>query len=316
MLSLSIIIMKYILALGVGLVALTGFYMTTTSHSDLDDQFQAFITEYRKSYFSASEYNLRKANFAATLDMIAQRNAEDPTAKHGITKFADWSQEEFEAILGYKAKGEVLESHNVPYTPKQSDWSKHTTPIKDQGSCGSCWAFSAVEAVETAHELLTGDLIDMSEQQLVDCDPVSYGCNGGWMDSAIDFMEKQGSWSTEAEYPYHAKDQTCTSKGGNVELAVKHHREFSSTSQLNEVLASETAPSVGVDASNWSTYTGGVLSKCGTSINHGVQAVGVNADGSWKLRNSWGARWGESGYINLAAGNTCGVASEVSVPSQ
>jgi len=154
----------------------------------------------------------------------------------------------------------------------------------------------------------------MSEQALVDCDPVSYGCNGGWSDRAIDFMETKSTWALETEYPYTAKDGSCKGTDGSVKLSVHHHKESSTTSALMNVLDNETAPAVAVDASTWSSYTGGVLTACGTSLNHAVQAVGVDASGNWVIRNSWGGRWGESGHITLAAGNTCGVASDVSTP--
>lgn len=224
--------MKTIVLIGFAVAIISAFAMQSLTSTAEDEQFKEFISTFRKSYFSREEYNLRKANFNAFLVLVDQRNRDD-TATHGITQFADLSQEEFMSLLGYRAHGQVLPEHDEAYTaPKDHDWSSHTTPVKDQASCGSCWAFSAVEAVETQNNIHGGKLVDLSEQQLVDCDPVSYGCQGGWMDSAIDYMEKQGDWSTESEYPYTARDGSCASKTGSFKLSISKHRETSTTTAL------------------------------------------------------------------------------------
>ena len=133
------------------------------------------------------------------------------------------------------------------------------------------------------------------------------------MYKAIEYMEKQGDWELETDYPYTAKDESCKSYSGSVALTVTKNRRLSGTSKLAAEMIKD-APSVAVDASTWSSYKDGVLTNCGTRTNHGVQAVGIDANDNWVLRNSWGARWGMSGYIKLAPGNTCAVASDVSTP--
>ena len=304
--------MKYAVLAVAAIAAVSFFAMSEMSYDETDALFENFVQEYKRSYFSQDEYNLRKENFRAFLKLVDERNAVD-TAEHGITKFADWSQAEFEAILTAKSDVAVLPEHDEPYEYRDIDHKSETTPVKDQGACGSCWAFSAVEAVETQHFHYTGQLVDMSEQQLVDCDTYHYGCNGGWMYKAIEYMEKQGQWSLESEYPYTARDGTCQSRTGSVNLKVLKNRRSSGTSKLASELVKDS-PSVAVDAGTWSSYRSGVLTNCGKRTNHGVQAVGMDNNGNWILRNSWGRRWGDAGYITLAAGNTCAVASDISTP--
>jgi len=132
------------------------------------------------------------------------------------------------------------------------------------------------------------------------------------MDTAIDYMVKLNTWPLETEYPYTATDGNCKTKiDGSYTILSTKRRSYSTTATLKKILDNEGAPSVAVCASTWSSYKGGVLTACCTSLNHGVQATGVDANGNWIVRNSWGTRWGEQGYIYLSSGNTCGVASEI-----
>lgn len=182
--------------------------------------------------------------------------------------------------------------------------------VKNQGACGSCWAFSATAALESAY-LIAGQNYDLSEQQLVDCSRAygNQGCSGGWMDSAFQYIIDHGITET-IHYPYKAVNQNCAIDGGSIKM--KSFVDVPGCSNLETALSGRPI-SVAVDASVWSQYRSGVLSSCGGNINHGVLLVGSN-DQYWKIKNSWGAAWGESGYIRLAKGNTCAICSYPSYP--
>ena len=193
------------------------------------------------------------------------------------------------------------------------DWVSKggVTPVKNQGQCGSCWAFSAVGVMESVFKI-RGNTVNLSEQQLVDCSRPqgNQGCNGGWPSSALNYVKANGI-SSGSEYPYVARDQACKKQGGSTRIS-----GYSSASGCNGLAnAINSSPvSVTVDATNWSRYSSGVFSNCGANINHAVLLVGV-AGGNWKIKNSWGTGWGESGYIRLASGNTCGVCKMAGVVS-
>lgn len=175
--------------------------------------------------------------------------------------------------------------------------------VKNQGSCGSCWAFSATGVMESSAKI-KGQVVSLSEQQLVDCSAAegNHGCNGGWPSNALNYVKAHGI-STESEYPYTATTSSCKKTGGNF-----HITSFSSAQGCNGLQNAISAKpiSVTVDATNWSKYSSGVFSNCAASINHAVLLVGVVSN-NWKIKNSWGTSWGESGYIRLATGNTCGL---------
>ena len=243
--------------------------------------------------------------------MAEERNQQD-TATHGVTKFSDWTDAEFQALLTFRHEGKSVEH----VTPKVApvDWSEHVTEVRDQGAeCGSSWAFAVVEAVETTHEVNCGIMDELSVQQLLDCDTSSFGCMGGYLDSAAEYMIKTDKWNTWADYPYTGKRQDCQSNTGTIDLCVSGHAETAGVEELHAAIM-RGAPAVAADATTWVTYQEGILSNCGTNVNHPVQVVGIDADGNYKLRNTWGTDWGENGYIRIAAGNTCGIASIVSSP--
>jgi C1A family cysteine protease len=188
------------------------------------------------------------------------------------------------------------------------------TPVKDQGQCGSCWAFSTTGAIEGFHFLKTGTLTSYSEQQLVDCSG-SYGnqgCNGGLMDQAFQFIEASGI-TTESAYPYVAYDESCAKSTGEYKISTYADVPAGDANAL--ITAVNARPvAVAVDAENWQFYSGGVFSDCSTNLDHGVLLIGYDAT-ALIVKNSWGTGWGENGYIRLAKGNTCGIANAASYPT-
>eukprot|EP01034_Spumella_vulgaris_P023998 gene23998-30285_t len=194
------------------------------------------------------------------------------------------------------------------------DWSGiYTTDVKDQGYCGSCWAFSATEQIES--DAIRGGLIDtdtlLSPQQIVSCDSNDAGCDGGNPVYAYYYVYSNGGQTCDDAYPYtsyYDVSGDCTSNWNPLVTITGYSMLSDEDSMVSYVLT--TGPlSVCVDASDWYSYTSGILSSCGSSIDHCVQAVGVNTDDNyWKVRNSWGTSWGESGYIRLNLyADTCGI---------
>jgi len=195
------------------------------------------------------------------------------------------------------------------------DWTSQgaVTPVKNQGQCGSCWAFSATGGLEGLSKIAYGTLQSFSEQQLVDCSG-SYGnqaCNGGLMDNAFKYVKDHGI-VTEDQYPYKAVKQACSKNEGPFKIS-----GFTDITNCNDLANAITGRpvSVAVDATNWSRYTSGVFNNCATRLNHGVTLVGVT-DQYWRIKNSWATSWGEQGFIRLARGNTCGVCNVASYPNK
>merc|ERR1712014_542902 len=183
-----------------------------------------------------------------------------------------------------------LGEHEDTEVAASVDWRTKgaVTPVKNQGQCGSCWAFSTVGGLEGAWEIGTGTLTSMSEQQLVDCSKANLGCNGGSMESGFQF-EEGVNVATESSYPYTARDGSCKSSG------------YSTAIPRGGVTGYK---SVGV-----------ITSGCGTQLDHGVTAVGYTSD-YFIVKNSWGASWGNNGYVYIStSGNVCGIHSDASYPT-
>lgn len=201
------------------------------------------------------------------------------------------------------------EETNVKAIVGDIDWTSQgkVSPVKNQGNCGSCWAFSAVGVLES-WALQVGQSVNLSEQQLVDCSRAqgNQGCSGGWPSSALNYVKIAGIASS-SEYPYRAVNQACAKNGGSFKLASYASAAANCASLVN---ALNSRPiSVTVDASKWSSYRSGVFGDCASSINHAVLLTG-SVGGAWKIKNSWGNSWGESGYIRLSgagSASTCGV---------
>merc|ERR1719183_1936529 len=210
--------------------------------------------------------------------------------------------------------------------PKSIDWSQKgaVTPIKNQGQCGSCWAFSTTGSVEGAYQIATGNLVSLSEQDLVDCDKVDHGCQGGLMDNAFNFIIKNGGICSDAELPYQGVDGQCPSPACKNAVTITGHVDVPKMNEDALVAAIGKNPvSVAIEADKpaFQMYKSGVFNNtgCGTQLDHGVLAVGygtVNGQDYYKVKNSWGAAWGDQGYIYMARGsNMCGISQCASYPT-
>jgi C1A family cysteine protease len=319
------------------LLVVLGAALTLAAFSpEVTQQFIAFQHQYNKMYATQGEFNARLAIFAENLQRAARLNQEQTSAVFGVTKFMDMTVEEFKnTILMSKLPQHV--GHG-PYrnqsslrvsAPNEFDWrdkSGVVTPVYNQGQCGSCWAFSATENIESRWALAGHPLTRLSMQQVVSCDTMDYGCDGGWPYHAYEYIHNAGGQDTYASYPYTAADTPCEFKKADIDAKVASWTYVTSTdseSEMVDYLYANGPLSVCVDAEQWMTYTHGVfLAKdCGKDIDHCVQATGYNLAANppyWIIRNSWGTDWGEAGYMLLEYGkNSCAVAEVVtsSIPA-
>lgn len=198
----------------------------------------------------------------------------------------------------------------------EKDWTGvATTPVKDQGRCGSCWAFSAVEQIESMYKIQNNLDFIGAPQQLVDCKgdkSQRNGCNGGNPMEGYTVLQTLGGLEGEQEYPYRGQNQRCSFSADKVRVKVSNGRKISGgESGMKSYVGSEGPLSICHDTGGWQQYQRGILSSCGRGGGHCTQVVGYGTDNGvayWKVRNSWGANYGESGHIRLAYGkNLCGL---------
>ncbi|KAJ0666952.1 putative fruit bromelain [Helianthus annuus] len=302
---------------------------------------EQWMARYGRTYKDAAEKERRSKIFHDNVQYIQSFNnaAMKKGYKLAVNEFADLTNEEFTTARNrFKAhecspSTSAFRYENVTAVPSSMDWRKKgaVTPIKDQGQCGCCWAFSAVAAMEGITQLKTGKLVSLSEQELVDCDTsgVDQGCEGGLMDNAFDFIVNNKGLTTETNYPYKGVDGTCNSnEASNHAAAITGHEDVpaNSESALLKAVASQPV-SVAIDASgsDFQFYSSGVFTgDCGTELDHGVPAVGYGTsdDGTkyWLVKNSWGTSWGQEGYIMMqrdveAKEGLCGIAMQASYPT-
>jgi C1A family cysteine protease len=307
-----------------------------------EEKFFNWLSEHKIQATSGDHFVKMIQNFANNDDIIAAHNAQNLSYTLGHNQFSHLSIDEWREYvkLGLNkpempvadeihsaVEGEVL-AGSIDWTTKGA-----VTPVKDQGQCGSCWSFSATGAMEGAYQKKYGKLVSFSEQNFVDCDTRAnggsdLGCNGGLMDSAFAWAKKWGGIATEADYPYVSgttkKAGTCNTKAPKVAnsappkyVDVTKNSDSAMESALN---LSPVSVAIQADQSAFQLYKSGVFTAaCGDSLDHGVLAVGYGTDAAtgkqfYKVKNSWGSSWGESGYIRLEKGvsqktGQCGILS-------
>jgi C1A family cysteine protease len=293
-------------------------------------KFQEFLQKYGKTYSSIEEYQMRYKIFTASLmEVVAADDFLGNKHTKSITKFSDMTKDEFKAqyltLKMDKSNGwcdSVKVQKSFKATPAEKDWRTEgkVSPIKDQGQCGSCWAFSTIAFLESQNLINGAKVATFSEQQLVDCDTAStnQGCNGGLMHTALAYIQANGI-EDDGHYKYTASDDTCAY---NKKFVIKNKV---SAVQCMEAVDDDTIKqhlnevgplSIAVAADDFQSYDSGVLDCNYTQLDHGVLLVGYGTeDGKdyWIIKNSWGANWGEKGFVRVSqtAGANCGVGTYI-----
>jgi C1A family cysteine protease len=288
-------------------------------------EFLSFVEKFNKKYESQAEFFRRFNNFRAELNEVRQHNAGNFTWTAGINENSDLTRDEFLALHSCTMNAESfvadqIDSEYNSNNANDKDWRDQgaVNAIKNQGQCGSCWAFGAIATLEGMVKAIQGQALpNLSEQQLVDCSGSTgnQGCNGGMPDRALNYLKTAGSCST-ADYPYTAKGGTCKAsscKSAKVQTGGPKNQKGE---QSLENLLNQQPVSVAIDASSaFQRYSSGVFSgPCSSSsINHAVTAVGYTSD-YWIVRNSWGTGWGQKGYIYMKRGqNICNINNYLTV---
>ena len=302
-------------------------------------QFTNFQERFSKRYETFQELELRFEIFRENVRTIVLHNLDsNQNFTMGINQFSDLTSDEFKEMYVSGLKTEVGSygcksfSSSASSAPASVDWrNEHAvTSVKDQGQCGSCWTFSATGAIEGAWSISTGQLIDLSEQEMVDCATgISYGsrgCSGGTMEGAFKFVIANGQCSL-ASYPYTAKDGTCQKCSAVAKITSCSDVKPNDQISLKAAVAQQpVAVAIEADTRYFQSYSSGILTStsCGTTLDHGVLVVGYgeeNGQKYWLVKNSWGTSWGDKGYVKIARSESandagiCGIAMDPSFPS-
>lgn len=322
-------------------------YSTLTDSFGLTDEFESYVKQFGKQY-STDEWEPHYKAFEANYRFVQNETQQQKKYSLVLNRFADMElcdiQEKYFGIKlpadGLNLTRPVSDFDGVDGSDVGSvDWVQEgaVTVVKDQGACGSCWAFSSTGALEGAYMIKTGMLLNLSEQELVNGTngmTVNAGCDGGWMFTAFEFVADYGI-DTEASVPYTSYYGTGDGPdliltGGVVGIPEKVVSGFewvtqTSTSLMSAISKQPISVAIEVSSMSFILYSSGVLAipKCGTSVNHAVLAVGYSTeddDPFWLIKNSWSADWGDNGYIKLAMDSTqtydtCAIAGYAFLPT-
>lgn len=287
-------------------------------------------------FYTGSEYQLRLGIYLQNLKLVQAHNS-DPSKrfKVAMNQFAALTPSEYKQMLGFKPNRAAINKYRkaqkqpMRRTADSLDWREKgvVNEIKNQYTCGSCWAFSAIQAAESAYAIKTGTLLSLSEQNLVDCVDTCEGCNGGLMDASYTYVieHQGGKFNTESEYWYISFQESCYfdkyEKVGSISSYV-NITEGDEDDLAAKVEAYGPA-AVAIDASSlwFQLYFSGIYDNSGcssTELDHGVGCVGFGSESGtqyWIVRNSWGTYWGESGYVRMIRkNNQCGIATMSCIP--
>lgn len=326
------------------------------SHEFYATKFYEYTQTHNLAWRDGTEFVRRLSVFADNWDKIeAHNNKFGVTYTMAINKFAHYTLDEFHTVIHSGTKpplsiprqqcNSTSDSSSCSSPPRVSqrpnayapqaksiDWVAlgAVTPAKDQGQCGSCWAFSTTGALEGAYFVKSGTLLSFSEQQLVSCDTSNGGCDGGWMDNAFSWLGSHGGITQEADYPYTSG---TSQSNGSCDPSQIHNVPNTAPTGYTDVPAGSVSDlqqavqkqpvAIAIDASDdaFQFYSSGVItSGCNQELDHGVLLVGygkLQGVPYWKVKNSWGDTWGMAGYILIerSAANQCGILDAASYPS-
>lgn len=300
-------------------------------------EFAEFVETYDRSYGSENEYHKRFDIFADNYMFIQDMNQQNRSFYLDVNEFADMHHDEFgELMLGFHNLEKTSSCHsfetklNSSSLPESFDWRDMggVTSVKNQGQCGSCWSFSAAGAMEGAWFLSSGNLVNISEQQLIDCSKIygNLGCNGGLMDSAFEYAIDNGMCLYDSA-PYEMETGKCSDVSNCEKVAFFDHCvDVTPNNQVHLKEALIYAPvSIAIEADTrvFQFYSGGIITSdsCGTNLDHGVLIVAYGEESGteyWTVKNSWGSSWGEAGYVRIERSDStddegvCGIAMQPS----
>jgi C1A family cysteine protease len=308
-------------------------------NTELDDgymaeEYEQFMRDYGRHFLTSEEKNMRFQIFTKNVQEIRElQNSGKITHTLAINQFADMTKEEFKNYAGLsKRLGDdpvCTQKHTSDTNKADVDWIAKgaVAKVKNQASCGSCYTFSAIAAIEALYFIKGHTLTTFSEQELVDCKyEGNDGCNGGWMDACFDYAMNVGV-STDAQYPYTGRDGKCKN------TTVTHVFKITGCKDIpyEDLDALQDALSVNVlsiavcaECTAFEYYSSGIIKKnCCTDLDHGVALVASGTDAGtayWRIRNSWGGSWGEKGYLRVLKetgknkSGMCGIAMAASYP--
>ena len=291
-------------------------------NAEFINRFMEWVEHYSVKFVSDKHFDTVYQKWVSNDKFIEETNNKNLSYVLGHNQFSGMDGDEFKKYLGFSGNLNIrnFEKQEVDkyFTiPKSVNWVENgaVTQVKDQGQCGSCWSFSTTGALEGAYYIKYGELMEFSEQQLVDCDNYKnggrdMGCNGGLMDNAFTWIGKNGGLCTESDYPYVSGvtktsgtcQKTCKAVSNSKVATFVDVLPSSDVAMMTALSQQPVSIAIEADQREFQLYKSGIFTgQCGAKLDHGVLAVGYGPD-YYLVKNSWGTSWGDGGYIKLGLG--------------